>query len=58
VLLPVHEQDDAAEQHVDGRGEEGWRHEEQDALQDVGAHGPVGRLGVADRAADVADPFD
>lgn len=28
--------DDAAESHVYGSGEEGWRHEDEDGLEDVG----------------------
>ena len=55
VVLGVDEADDAAEDHVDGGGQEGRPDEDQERVHDVRFAGVVRGLLGGDDAADVAD---
>lgn len=58
AALAVRQADDAAQHHVDGCGEQGWRDEEEQGLHYVRSQGPIRCLLGGQCAANVADPFD
>lgn len=49
---------DPPQLHVDTGGEESGSHQQQRALEDIRAEGPIGRLVRGDGATDVADCLD
>lgn len=58
VALAVDEADDAAQDHVDGSGEEGRADEDEEGLDDEVAAGEVGGLMGGEDSAYVADSLD